>query len=186
MDCSTPGFPPSPTPRACSNSCPSSWYAIQPSHPLSSPSPPALNLSQHQGLFKWVSSSYQVAKLWSFSLSISSSNEYSGLISFRTDCLILLVVQRTLKSLLQHHSSKASILQHSAFFIVHLSHPYMTTGKTIALTRRTLVGKVMSLLFNMLSRLVIAFLPRSKRLLISWLQSPSVVTNCLPVHTLVK
>ena len=112
---------------------------------------------------------------WSFSFNISPSNEHSGLISFRMDWLDLLTVQETLKSLLQHHSSKASILQRSAFFIVHLSHPYMTTGKTIALTRRTFVGKVMSLLFNMLSRLVLTFLPRSKRLLILWLQSPSVV-----------
>ena len=110
---------------------------------------------------------------WSFSFSISPSNEHPGLISFRMDWLDLLAVQGTLKSLLQHHRSKASILQHSAFFIVQLSHPYMTTGKTIALTRRTFVGKVMSLLLNMLSRLVITFLPRSKRLLISWLQSPS-------------
>jgi len=101
--------------------------------------------------------------------------EYSGLISFRTDYLDLLAVQGTLKSLLQHHSSKASILQHSAFFIVQLSHPYLTTGKTIALTRRAFVGKVMSLLFNMLTRLVITFLPRSKCHLISWLQSPSAV-----------
>ena len=114
-------------------------------------------------------------KYWSFSLNISSSNEYSGLIAFRMDWFDLLAVQGTLKSLLQHHNSKASILWHSAFFIVQLSHPYMTTGKTVALTRRTFVEKVMSLLFNMLSRLVIAFLPRSKRLLISWLQSPSAV-----------
>ena len=114
-------------------------------------------------------------KYWSFSFSISSSNEYSGLISFRIDCFDLLAVQGTLKSLLQHHSSKASILRRSAFFMVQLSHPYMATGKTIALARWTVVGKVMSLLFNMLSMLVIAFLPRSKRLLISWLQSPSAV-----------
>ncbi|CAN0470004.1 unnamed protein product [Rangifer tarandus platyrhynchus] len=114
-------------------------------------------------------------KYWSFSFSMSPSNEYSGLISFRMDWLDLLAVQGTLKSLFQHHSSKASILWCSAFFIVQLSHPYMTTGKTIALTRRTFVGKVMSLLFNMLSRFVIAFLPRSKHLLISWLQSPSAV-----------
>ena len=114
-------------------------------------------------------------KYWSFSLSIIPSKEIPGLISFRMDCLDLLAVQGTLKSLFQHDSSKASILQHSAFFTVQFSHPYMTTGKTIALTRRTFVGKVISLLFNMLSRLVIAFLPRSKRLLISWLQSPSVV-----------
>ena len=112
---------------------------------------------------------------WSFSFSISPSNEHPGLICFRMDWLDLLAVQGTLKSLLQYHSSKASFLQHSAFLTVQLSHPYMTTGKTIALTRRTLVSKVMSLLFNMLSRLVITFLPRSKRLLISWLQSPSAV-----------
>ena len=114
-------------------------------------------------------------KYWSFSFSISPSNEYSGLISFRIDSLDLLAVQRTLKSLLQHHSSKASILQHSAFFMVQLSYPYMTIGIIIALTRWTFVSKVMSLLYNMLSRFVIAFLPRSQRLLISWLQSPSAL-----------
>ena len=114
-------------------------------------------------------------KYWSFSFNISPSNEHPGLISFRMDWLDLLAVQGTLKSLLQHHTSKASILRRSAFFMVHLSHPYMTTGKAIALTRRTFVDKVMSLLFNMLSRLVITFLPRSKCLLISWLQSPSAV-----------
>ena len=114
-------------------------------------------------------------KYWSFSFNISPSNEHSGLISFRINWFDLLGVQGTLKSLLQHHSSKASILLCSAFFKVQLSHPYMTTGKTIALTRQTFVGKVMSLLFNMLSRLVITFLPRSKPLLISWLQSPSAV-----------
>ena len=114
-------------------------------------------------------------KYWSFSLRISPSNENPGLVSFRMDWLDLLAVQGTLKSLLQHHNSKASILQCSAFFTVQLSHPYMTTGKTIALTRRTFVGKVMSLLLHMLSRLAITFLPRSKRLLISWLQSPSAV-----------
>ena len=114
-------------------------------------------------------------KYCSFSFSISPSNGYSGLISFSMYCLDLLTVQGTLKTLLQHHSSKASILRHSAFFTVQLSYPYMTTGKTIILTRWTFVGKVMSLLFNMLSRWVIAFLPRSKRLLISWLQSPSAV-----------
>ena len=114
-------------------------------------------------------------KYWSFSINICPSNEYSTLISFRIDLFDLLAVQGTLKSLLQHHSSKASILRRSAFFIVQLSHPYMTTGKTIALTIRTFVGKVMSLLFNILSRFVIVFLPRSKRLLISWLQSPSTV-----------
>ena len=110
-----------------------------------------------------------------FQLQPQSFHEYSGLISFRMDWLDLLAIQGTLKSLVRHHSSKASILQHSAFFIIQLSHPYMTTGKTIALTRWTFVGKVMSLLLNMLSRLVIAFLPRSKHLLISWLQSPSAV-----------
>ena len=114
-------------------------------------------------------------KCWSFSFSISPSNEYSGLISFRINWLDLLAVQETLKNLLQHHSSKTSILWCSAFFIAQHSHPYMTTGKTVALTRQTFFGKVMSLLFNMLSRLVIAFLPRSKLLLISWLQSPSTV-----------
>ena len=130
-------------------------------------------------------------KYWSFSFSISPSNEYSGMIYFRMDWLDLLAVQGTLKSLLQHHSSKASILWHSTFFTVQLSLPYMTTGKTKALIRQTFVGKVM--LFNMLSRLVIAFLPRSKRLLISWLQSPSAVIlepkkivfhcfHCFPIY----
>ena len=114
-------------------------------------------------------------KYWSFSFNISPSSEHPGLISFSMDWLDLLAVQGTLKSLFQHHSSKASIFRHSAFFIVQLSHPYMTTGKTIALTDGTLVGKVMSLLLNMLSRLVITFLPRSKHLLISWVQSPSAV-----------
>ena len=135
-------------------------------------------------------------KYWSFSFSISPSNEYSGLISFRMDWFDLLAFQGTLRSLLQHHSSKASILQHSAFFIVQFSHPYMTTGKTTALTRRTSVGKIMSLLCNMLSRLVIAFLPRSRHLLISWLQSPSAVIlepsknkvchyfHCFPIYLL--
>ena len=114
-------------------------------------------------------------KYWTFSFNISPSSEHSGLISFRKDWLDLLAVQGTLRSLLQHHSSKASILRCSAFFTVQLSHPYMTTGKTIALSRWTFVGKVMSLLLNMLHRLVITFLPRTKRLLISWLQSPSAV-----------
>ena len=127
--------------------------AIQPSHPLSSPSLPPFNLSQHQGLFKWVSSSHQVAKLLELQLQHIPSNVYSVLISLRIDWLVLLAVQGTLKSLLQHHSWKASILRCSAFFIVQLSHPYMTTGKTIALTRWAFVGKVMSLLLNMLSRL---------------------------------
>ena len=134
------------------------------------PIPPSIRVFSSESTLrmKW-------PKYWSFSFSIIPSKEIPGLISFRMDCLDLLAVQGTLKSLLQHHSSKASILRHSACFIVQLSHPYMTTGKTIALIRRTFVGKVMSLLFNMLSWLVIAFLPRSKRLLISWLQSPSAV-----------
>ena len=147
--------------------------AIQSSHPLLSSSPPAFNLSQLQGLFQW--GHIRWPKYWSFSFSISPSNEYSGLISFRMDWLDLLAVQGTPKSLLQHHSSKASILWHSVFFMVQLSHPYLTTRNTIALTIWTFVGKVMSLLLNMLSRLVITFLPRSKRLLISWLKSPSAV-----------
>ena len=148
--------------------------AIQPSHPLLSPSPPALNLSQHQGLFKLVTSSHQVAKVLEFQLKISLSSEHPGLI-YRIDWLDLLAVQGTLKSLLQHHSSKASIFHCSSFFIVQLSHPYITTGKTIGLTRQTFVDKVMSLLLNMLSRLVITLFPRSKHFLISWLQSPSAV-----------
>ena len=120
-------------------------------------------------------------KYWSFSFNITHTNEHPRLISFRMDWLDLHAVQETHKSLLQHHSSKASILQRLAFFIVQLSHPYMTTGKTIALTRRTFVGKVMSLLCNMLSRLVITFLPRSKRLLISWLQSPKIILPLFPL-----
>ena len=144
--------------------------AIQPFHPLSSPSP-AFNLSRHQGLFEWVSSLHQVAKV----LALPLQHQSSGLISFRSDWLDLPAVQATLKSLFQHHSSKASILQCLAFFIVQLSHPYMTTGKTIALTRWNLAGKVMFLLFSMLCRLVIAFLSRSKCLLISWLQALSAV-----------
>ena len=131
--------------------------AIQPSHPLSSPSPPAPKPSQHQS-FPMSTLRMRWPKYWGFSFSIIPSKEIPGLISFRMDWLDLLEVQGTLKSLPQHHSSKASILQRSAFFTVQLSHPYMTTGKTIALTRRTFVGKVMSLLFNMLSSLVITFL----------------------------
>ena len=142
--------------------------AIQPSHPLSSPSPapifPSIRVFSSESVLHIMWPNY-----WSFSVSIRPSNEYSGLISLRMDWLDLLAVQGTLKSLLQHHSSKASILWSSAFFTVHLSHPYMTTGKTIALTRWTFVGKVISLLFNILSRLVITFLQRSKSLLISWL-----------------
>ena len=166
---------PSPAPAVHPNSCPSSRWcqpAISSSvvpffpWPQSLPASGSFQMSQ---LFTWGSQSI------SFSLSISPSNEHPGLVSFRMDWLDLLAVQGTLKSLLQHHSSKASILRHSAFFTVQLSHPYMTTGKTIAMTRQTFVGKVMSLLFNMLSRLVITFLPRSKHLLISWLQLPSAV-----------
>ena len=170
--------PPCPSPTPGIHQSHVHWVsdAIQPSHPVSFPSPPALNLFQHQGLFKWVSSSHQVAKkYWIFSFNISPSNEHSGLISFRMDWLDLLAVQGTRKSLLQQRSSKASILRHSAFFTAQLPHPYMTAGKTIALTRWTFVGKVISLLLNMLSRLVMSFLPRNKPLLISWLQSPSAV-----------
>ena len=148
--------------------------AFQPSHPLPFSSClqsfPALRSLQMSQFF-----TSSGPKYWSFSFSTSPSNEHSGLISFRMDWLDLLAVQGTLKSLLQHHSSKASILQCSAFFIVQLSHPYMTTGKTTALTRQTFVGKIMSLLFNMMSKLVIALFPRSKCLLISLLQSPSAV-----------
>ena len=135
--------------------------AIQSSHPLSSPSPPALILSQRQVFSNESALLIRWPKFWSFSFNISPSNEHPGLISFRMDWLDLLAVQGTLKSLLQHHSSKASILLHSAFFIVQLTHPYMITGKTTALTRQTFVDKVMSVFFNMLSRLVKTFLPRS-------------------------
>ena len=137
---------------------------------LQPPIPPSIKVFPNESTLcmRW-------PKYWSFSVSISPSNEHPGLISFKMDWLDLLAVKGTLKSLLQHHSSKASILQHSAFFTVQLSHPYMTTGKTIALTGQTFFGKVMSLLLNMLSRLVITFLPRNKCLLISWLQSPSAV-----------
>ena len=156
MNCSTPGFPvlhylPE---FAQAHVC---WVgdAIQPSHSLSSPSMPVFSLSQHQGLSSESALRIRWPKYWSSSFSISPFNEYSGLISFRIDWFDLFGIQGTLKSLLQHHSSKASIHQHSAFFIVQLSHPYMTTGKAMALTRQTFVGKGMSLLFNMLSRLVI-------------------------------
>ena len=170
MDCNTPGLPVHHQLPVYSNSCPSSrWCHLILCHPLLLlPSLfPSIRVFSNESVLRirWLN-------YWSFSFSISPSNEYSGLISFRMDWLDLLVVQGTLKSLLQYHSSKASILQCSAFFIVQLSHPYVATGKTIALTRWTFVGKVMSLLFNMLSRLVIAFLPRSECLLISWLQSP--------------
>ena len=134
------------------------------------PIPPSIRVFSNESALR-----IRWPKYWSFSFKISPTNEHPGLISFRTDWLDLLAVQGTLKSLLQHHTSKPSILRRSAFFIVQLSHPYMTTGQTIALTRWTFVDKVMSLLFNMLSRLVITFLPRSKCLFISWLQSPSEV-----------
>ena len=167
----------------------SSNYLILCCPPLLLPSIfPSIRVFSNESLFciRW-------PKYWSFSFSISPSNEYSGLISFSMDWLDLLAVQGTLKNLPQHHSSKASILRCSAFFIVHLSHQYMTTGKIIALTRWTFVGKVMTLLFNMLPRPVITFLPRSKRLLISWFQSPSAVIlepktivchcfHCFPIY----
>jgi len=161
---------PSPTPRVHPNPCPSKHIILcGPLLLLPSIFPSIRVFSNESALrLRW-------PKYWSFSFNISPSNEHPGLISFRMDWLDLLAVQGTFKSLLQHHSSKVSILQHSAFFIVQLSHPCMTTGKTIALIRWTFVGKVMSLLFNMLPRLVITLLPRSKRLLISWLQLPSAV-----------
>ena len=194
MDCSTPGFPVHhQIPVLAQTHVHQVGDAIHPSHPLSSPSLlpsffPSIRVFPNESVLciRW-------PKYWSFTLSISPSNEYSGLISSRMDWLDLLAVQGTLKSLLQHHSSKTSILRCSASFMVQLSRPVMITGKTIALTRQTFVGKVMALLFNMLSRLVIAFLPRSKRLLISWLQSPSVVIleprkivshcfHCFPIY----
>ena len=178
MDCSMPGFPVHQQLLEFSQ-IHVHWVVdvLQPSHFPSSPSPPAFNLSQHQGHFQWVGSSHQVAKVLSFSFSTSPSNDYSGLISFRIDRFDLLAVQRTLKSLLQHHNSKPPILQLSVFFMVQLSHPYMSTGKTIALTIWIFVSKVMSLIFNTLSRFVIAFLPRSKHLLISWVQLSSAVIS---------
>ena len=192
MNCSTPGLPVHyQIPESTQGHVHWVSDAIQSAHPLSSHSPPALNLSQHQGLVNESALRIRWPKYWSFSFSNSLTNEYPGLISFRMDWLDLLAVQVTHKSLLQDHSSKASILWGSAFFIVQLSNPYMTTGKTIALTRRTFVDKVMSLLLNMLSRLVITFLPRSKHLLISWLQSPSTnfgaplqnkVSCCFPTY----
>ena len=172
MDCSMPGLPVHHQLLEFTQTH-VHWVsdAIQPSHPLSSPSPPGFNLSQQQGLFNEAVLCIRWPTYWSFSVSISPSNEYSGLISLRIDWLDPLAAQGTLKSLLQHHSSKASILLCSALFIVQLSYLYMTTGKNIALTTWTFVDKVISLLFNMLSRLVLTFLPRSKHLLISWLQS---------------
>ena len=166
---------PLPSPGVYSNTCPLSQWP----RPTSSSCRPLLlppSIFPSIRVFSDESALHiRWPKYWSFSFRISTPDEYSGLVSFRMDWLDLLAVQRTLKSFLQHHSSKASILQCSAFFIVQLSHPYLTNGKTIALTRLAFVGKVMSLLFNMPSRLVITFLPRSKHLLISWLQSPSAV-----------
>ena len=174
MNHSTPGLPVHhqlPKLTCIKSVMPSSHLIL--CHPLLllPPIPPSIRVFSNESTLhmRW-------PKYWSFSLSISLCSEHPGLVSFRMGWLDLLAVQGTLKSLLQHHSSKESVLRCSAFFTVHLSHPYMTTGKTIALTRWTFVGKVISLLFNMLSRLVIAFLPRSKHLLISWLQSPSAMT----------
>ena len=177
MDYSTPGFPVHHQLLELTQTCVHRvGDAIQPSHPLSSPFPPDFNLSWHQGLFQWVNSSHHVAK----GLEIQFQHQSFQWI-FRTDFLQdglvrFLLVQGTLKSLLQHHHSKASILWRSAFFIVQLSHPYITTGKTIALIRQIFAGKVMPLLFNMSPSLVIVFLPRSKHLSISWLKSsPAVI-----------
>jgi len=176
---------PSPTPRACSNSC--SIESVMPSNHLILCHPflllpsifPRIRVFSNESVLhiRW-------PKYWSLGFSISPSNEYSGLISFRMDWFDFLAVQGTLKNLLQHHSSKASILWCWAFFIVQLSYPYMTTGKTIVLTRQTFVGKVMSLLFKMISRFVITFLSRSKCLLILWLQSPSTQENSLSLFPL--
>ena len=191
MDCSMPGFPVHHQLLELAKTYVHQvGNAIQPSHAsrplLLLPSIiPSISVPFNESVLR-----IRWPKYWSFSFRISPSNEHSGLISFRMDWFDLLAVQGTLKSLLQHHSSKASILQRSAFFIVQLSHPYMTMWITITLTRQTFVGKVMSLLFSMLSRLVIAFLPRNKRLLISWLQSPSAVileppkikSLCLPIY----
>ena len=175
MDYSTPGFSLSPSPGVCSNSCPLSTWC----HPtISSSVAPFSSFLQSVPVSVFSSESalhIRWPKYWSFIFSISPSNEYSGFISFRIDWFDLLAVQGTFKSLLQHHRLKTSVLWHSTFFMVQISHPYMTTGKTIALTIWTFVSKVMSLLFNMLSRFFIAFLPRSKHLLILWLQLASAV-----------
>ena len=176
MNCSTPGLPvhhqlPEFTQTHVIESVmPSSHLNLCCPLLLLPPIPPSIRVFSHEPTLRM-----RWPKYWSFSFSISPFNEYSGLISFSFDWVDLLAVQGTLRSLLQHHSSKASILRHSAFFMIQLSHPYMTTGKTIALIRWTFAGRVMSLFFNMLSRLVTAFLPRSKRLFISWLQPPSAV-----------
>ena len=184
MECSMPGFPVHhQLLKLAQTHVHQVGDAIQPSHPLSVPFSSCLQSFLASGSFP-MSQFFRIRwpKYSSFSFSISPSNEYSGLISLRMDWLDLLAVQGTLKNLLQHRSSKASVLQCSDFFIVQLSHQYMTTRKTIALTRWTFFGKVMSLLFNMLSSLVIAFLPRSKHLLISWLQSPSREGNGNPLQ----
>ena len=193
MDCSTPGFPVLHHLEHGQTCVHQVSDAIQPSHPLWSSSPPAFNLSQHQGLFRWVRSSYQVTKV----LELHFQNQSFQLIfrtdSFRIDWFDVLAVlesPKTLKSLLEHHSSKASVLWHSAFFIVQLSHLYITAGKAIALTIWTFLDKTMSLSFNMLSRLIIAFLPRSKYLLILWLQltfavilePKKIVCYCFPIY----
>ena len=192
MNCSTPGLPVhNQLPEFTQTHVHRVGDAIQPSHPLSSPSPPAPNPSHHQGLFQCGNSSHEVAKVLEFQPQHQSFKRTSRTGLLKDGLVGSLAVQGTHKSLLQHHSSKASILQCSAFFTVQLSHPYMTTGKTIALTRWTVVGTIISLLFKMLSRLVITFLPRSKRLVISWLQSPSAailepqkrkVWHCFPIY----
>ena len=190
MDCSMPGFPVlSPAPKACLNSCPSSQWC-HPSYPLLSTSPPAFSLSHHQSIFQGDSSSHQVTWALEFQLRHLSFQWIFRTHFLRIDLFDLLVVQGTLKSLLQHHSSKASILWLSSFFMVQLSHPYMTTGKTIALTRWTFVSKVMSLLFNMLSRLVIDFLPSSKSfnfmatvtICSDFGAQESKVSHCFPIY----
>ena len=176
MDCSTPGFPVHhQLPELAQTHVHRVGNAMEPSHPLTSPSLPASVFPSIRVFINESDLHIRWLKYWNISFNISPSNEHPGLISFRMDWLDLLAVQGTLKSILQHHSSKSLILKCSAFFTVQLLHPYMTTGKSRALTRQTFVGKVMSLLFNMLSRLVITLLPRSKCLLISWLQSPSAV-----------
>ena len=175
MDCSTPGLPVHhQLPELTQTHVYCVSDTIEPYHPLSSPSRPAFHLSQHQGFSSESVLHTRWPKYWSFSFSISPSNEYSGLISFLMSWLNLLAVQGTFKTLLQHHSSKASILRHPAFFIAQLTSIH-DTGKTIALNRQTFVENIMSLIFNMLSRLVISFLPSSKYLLLSWLHSPSAV-----------
>ena len=176
MDCNMPGLPVPPhLPKCAQVHVRCIGDAIQPSHPLTPSSPSALNLSQHQGVSHEPAVCIRWPKYWSFSFNISPSNEYSGLISLKIGWFDLLAVQGTFRSLLQHHSPKPSILWSSTFFMVQLSELYVTTGKTIALTIQTFVSRVTSLLFNTLSRFVTAFLPRSSRLLTSWLQSPSSV-----------